>query len=649
MSTHPPRLMARNGGVLKIPASATQARPSMASAAGTTSNSRLKLVIRRLPPGLSQAEFESALDEDWQVGSGKVDWTVYKPGKVSKDPAKPSKPSRAYLNLTKQEYINPLLEKVRETTFHDAKASFKDPVLLGPPSVEFAPYGKAPHTKVRKDARQGTIDQDQEFIDFLESLTNPVAKPTTVDQQAALANKSKDKVTTTPLIQYLKDKKANKGKEAAAATPKSAKHARQSSKDAPSTSSSGSDKVSPAKVAASPAAPSPDKRSAQAIMVEKAARDAARILNKQITTPNKPQSPSTSSTSPVVPPHTAANSPLAEKKRERGSASAAANILRRDLGIGTSPGARGGRRGLPTSQNKPASTSSPQIKSTAATQGDSLKTTDTSTTTPADGPQNSENTTTATTLAATATPTQAAAAPQPPTGPAASRGSPKGLASPSNATSTPPKASPVTPTATQAFLKHANPSQGITEPVLEAAFTAFGAVNRVEIDKKKGSAYVDFEEPEGLQKAIKASPVKVAQGQVVVLERRIGPNLQGRNVRGGPMMNNRGAMDARGGKLNHRGGDIRGSMMNNRGGGIPVGPRGGGMRGRGGFVRGANMPVRPARTTIPQTRQHNEIPVENAPTADNTTTPPTTAPSSELAKPEVPPSAEDPVSAVDKT
>ncbi|KAL8695847.1 MAG: hypothetical protein Q9201_007935 [Fulgogasparrea decipioides] len=643
--------MARNGGVLKIPASATQARPSMASAAGTTSTSRLKLVIRRLPPGLTQGEFESTLGEDWQVGSGKVDWTAYKPGKVSKDPAKPSKPSRAYLNLTKQEYINLLLETVRETTFHDAKASFKDPVLLGPPSVEFAPYGKAPHTKVRKDARQGTIDQDQEFIDFLESLTNPVAKPTTVDQQTALANKSKDKVTTTPLIQYLKDKKVNKGKEAAAAaTPKSAKHARQSSRDAPSASSSGSDKASPAKVAASPAAPSPDKRSAQAIMVEKAARDAARILNKQVTTPNKPQNPSTSSTSPVVPPHTAANSPLAEKKRERGSASAAANILRRDLGIGTSPGARGGRRGLPTGQNRPASTSSPQITSTAATQGDSTKTTDTSTTTPAAGPPSTENTTTTTTTSATAaTPTQAAAAPQPPTGPAGSRGSPKGLASPPNATSTPPKASPVTPTATQAFLKHANPSQGITEPVLEAAFTAFGAVKRVEIDKKKGSAYVDFEEPQGLQKAIKASPVKVAQGQVVVLERRLGPNLQGRNVRGGPMMSNRGAMDARGGMLGHRGGEMRGGMMNNRGGGIPVGPRGGGMRGRGGFVRGANMPVRPARTTTPQARQPSDVPVSNTPTANNTTTPPTTAPSSELAKPEVPPSTEIPVSAIEKT
>ncbi|KAL8865591.1 MAG: hypothetical protein Q9174_006809 [Haloplaca sp. 1 TL-2023] len=188
--------------------------------------SRLKLVIRRLPPGLIEEEFKDILGEEWQNGNGKVDWTSYKPGKVSRDPSKPSRPSRAYLNLTKQEHINALLDNVRNTKFHDAKSSFKDAVLLGPPSVEFAPYSKIPHTKVRKDARQGTIDQDPEFIEFLESLTNPVAKPSTVDQRTGVGANGKEKVTTTPLIQYLKDKKANKGKETAVTTPKSTKQAK---------------------------------------------------------------------------------------------------------------------------------------------------------------------------------------------------------------------------------------------------------------------------------------------------------------------------------------------------------------------------------------------------------------------------------------
>ena len=46
---------------------------------------KLKLVLRRLPPGLTQAELEAALGDEWKVGGGKVDWYLYKEGKVSKE------------------------------------------------------------------------------------------------------------------------------------------------------------------------------------------------------------------------------------------------------------------------------------------------------------------------------------------------------------------------------------------------------------------------------------------------------------------------------------------------------------------------------------------------------------------------------------
>jgi len=47
--------------------------------------SRLKVVVRRLPPGLTQSGFENALGEEWKLGNGKLNWVVYKPGKVSKE------------------------------------------------------------------------------------------------------------------------------------------------------------------------------------------------------------------------------------------------------------------------------------------------------------------------------------------------------------------------------------------------------------------------------------------------------------------------------------------------------------------------------------------------------------------------------------
>jgi regulator of nonsense transcripts 3 len=46
---------------------------------------KLKVIVRRLPPGLTEAEFISVLGHDWKLGQGKVDYYVYKPGKDSKE------------------------------------------------------------------------------------------------------------------------------------------------------------------------------------------------------------------------------------------------------------------------------------------------------------------------------------------------------------------------------------------------------------------------------------------------------------------------------------------------------------------------------------------------------------------------------------
>jgi regulator of nonsense transcripts 3 len=43
----------------------------------------LKVVVRRLAPALTEAEFMKLIGEEWKVGAGRVDWFSYKPGKVS--------------------------------------------------------------------------------------------------------------------------------------------------------------------------------------------------------------------------------------------------------------------------------------------------------------------------------------------------------------------------------------------------------------------------------------------------------------------------------------------------------------------------------------------------------------------------------------
>ena len=474
--------------------------------------------------------------------------------------AKHSTPSRAYLHLTNEEYIGLLADKIRGSNFADAKWAVKDSATFGPPTVEFAPYSRVPNGRIRQDLRQGTIDQDQEFISFLESLTNPIIKPAQLDHGPDAALKNKEKIVTTPLVQFLKDKKANKGKEITTVS-KISKHTRQDSKDNPSAPVI--DKR-PSSRAINPNM-SPEKSNAQMVRTEKAARNVVRVMNEQAAEIKKGSMPSSAIASATATPKVDTDTPKPERKRERGNASAAAKILQRDLGLGTNLRGRGGRRGGVMSSPKP--TTSDLSSVTGKQDGSPFRLPETE----GDVPNAVEKNPNKIVAPAKKTPdsSRSSASPQPPRGPAASRPSPQGRPSSdakspiSHSGTVPTRNLSISPTATQAFLKHANPSQGVNEPLLEAAFAEFGVVKKVEIDKKKGFAYVDFAEPKGLQEAIRASPVKVAQGQVVVLERKTGPSLHARNVRGGSSM-----MGGRGGPMDPRGG------------------RGGGMRRGGGVVRG---------------------------------------------------------------
>lgn len=410
-------------------------------------------------------------------------------------PAKPSRPSRAYIHVVSNEHIGPLSDQVRQSSFQDASHTSNDPVLLGPPTLEFAPYAKTPGSRVRKDARQGTIDQDPEFIVFLESLTQPITKPATVD--SIEPEEKKAAVVTTPLVQFIKDKKASKAKESAASksSKRSEKESKQEKVQAKKLLQRPDKKLAPGP--SSDEKPKGEKAGKESGKAAKAAKAAAGG------TTTKGGKASTSSTTKEN-----TSAAASERKRERGNVAAAAKILQRDLGLSQAPSRRRGKGGT----NEAGSTKNESSRESSVPAVESSK---------KDIPSKPAKS------AASVTKAKDRDGESP-----SSRAS--GTATPpANATTTPstkpPKgaktkatASP-TPTATQAFLKHANASQGVTEALLEAAFTPFGTVTKVEIDKKKGFGYVDFAEPEGLQKAMAASPVSVAQSQVVVLERKANP------------------------------------------------------------------------------------------------------------------------------
>ncbi|KAF2447441.1 hypothetical protein P171DRAFT_354115 [Karstenula rhodostoma CBS 690.94] len=534
-------------GVLPVTALQKNA-PASAPRGPKTPAPRLKLICRRLPPGLTRTEFETFLGEEWKVGAGRVDWLNYRKGKVSKDLAKPSKPSRAYIHVTQQPFVPALGDRVREITFHDAAKSFQDSALIGPPVLEFAPYMKLPANRRRNDARQGTIDQDSEFKEFLESLTAPITKPAAPEGEPA----KEEKVKTTPLIEALRERKANK--------EKPQKKGRGEHKD----------DAGEKKILAKPGkenAPGEKNRKPTRAEKEKAQKEAVKALNKEAALKQ-----STAADKVAAGPASAA------PERKRGNVNIAKGILQRDLGLGPAPNRRRGtkreissatqesnpkqeeniggkskgkeaavapvaavvaaEKALPASPKKerPSRAERRAFKASMADkannkpEGESSKATAKQSTTPAPTilkkPQTPQT-------QPSAPPKGPATARVPPTGPAAARNANAvGQTTPSKADASPvPRPSNPTPAhaaagpspapmGKQAFLKHANASQGITEPLIEEAMKEFGAVEKVEIDKRKGFAYVDFADPEGLRKAVTAGTVKVAQGAVQVLERK---------------------------------------------------------------------------------------------------------------------------------
>ncbi|KAJ5357067.1 hypothetical protein N7517_011676 [Penicillium concentricum] len=512
-------------GLLPISAAATQKSGSGAPAKKTPKPPapRLKLLIRRLPPGLTQAELESALGDQWKAGAGNVDWLQYKPGKVSKDPNKPSRPSRAYIHVVSTECVPSLSDAVRQASFQDARNTLHDPILLGPPSLEFAPYAKTPGSRSRKDARQGTIDQDSDFIAFLESLTQPIIRPAAMDSTVDGEDKKKEAVMTTPLVQFIKDKKASKSKDGSGSKSKHGRSDKESKQE----------KVQAKKLLQrgdkETAATSSDKKSKG----EKTSKDSVKATKQGAAANAKGGKSSTTSS-------TAKDTTAApERKRERGNVTVATKILQRDLGLTTSGGRRRGKGGSTDTTSKSESSRDSAIPSTDQPKKETRPPKTASSTANTPKPKDGESS------------SRADAAAPPATLPVKSTKGGKAK-HPS--------------TAKQAFLKHANPSQGVTEALLESAFTPFGTVTKVEIDKKKGFGYVDFAEPEALRKAIAASPVSVAQSQVVVLERKENPGIEkSRKGREGFTANKAKAPTEASGSASGAGGNVGGNAGSSRG------------------------------------------------------------------------------------
>ncbi|KQJ82754.1 hypothetical protein BRADI_5g10820v3 [Brachypodium distachyon] len=164
---------------------------------------RTKVVLRRLPPAIGQQAVVDQVDARF---AGRYDWACFRPGNASQ---KNHRYSRLYLNLKSSEDVVEFAEFFNGHIFVNEKgAQFKA-------LVEYAPSQQVPKSTIKKDARQGTITKDLEYLEFLELISKPTEHLPSAEiqlerKEAERAAAGKEPPVVTPLMAYIRQQRAAK-------------------------------------------------------------------------------------------------------------------------------------------------------------------------------------------------------------------------------------------------------------------------------------------------------------------------------------------------------------------------------------------------------------------------------------------------------
>ncbi|XP_045233509.2 regulator of nonsense transcripts 3A isoform X1 [Macaca fascicularis] len=160
-----------------------------------------KVVIRRLPPGLTKEQLEEQLRplpaHDYFEFFA-ADLSLY-----------PHLYSRAYINFRNPDDILLFRDRFDGYIFLDSKG------LEYPAVVEFAPFQKIAKKKLKKkDAKTGSIEDDPEYKKFLETYCVEEEKTSTNPETllGEMEAKTRELIArrTTPLLEYIKNRKLEK-------------------------------------------------------------------------------------------------------------------------------------------------------------------------------------------------------------------------------------------------------------------------------------------------------------------------------------------------------------------------------------------------------------------------------------------------------
>ncbi|KAJ3848099.1 Smg-4/UPF3 family-domain-containing protein [Lentinula lateritia] len=172
---------------------------------------RLKTIVRKLPPNLPEEIFWQSV-QTW-VTDETVSWKIYYPGKFQRRLNKENVPSRAYILFRNEEQLALFSKEYDGHLFRDKSGKEAHAV------VEFAPYQKVPPEKKKLDPRNGTIEKDENYISFIESLTASANREPLSIETLIASTQPVPQPKTTPLLEALKAEK-NAIKEKAAVKEK---------------------------------------------------------------------------------------------------------------------------------------------------------------------------------------------------------------------------------------------------------------------------------------------------------------------------------------------------------------------------------------------------------------------------------------------
>ncbi|XVF74542.1 hypothetical protein PTKIN_Ptkin13bG0118300 [Pterospermum kingtungense] len=162
---------------------------------------RTKVVIRHLPPSLTQSFLFSQIDDRF---SDRYNWFSFRHGKSSH---KHQKYSRAYINFKRPEDVFEFAE------FFDGHLFVNEKGTQFKAIVEYAPSQCAPKPGTKRHGREGTIIKDPDYLEFLKLIAKPVENLRSAEiqlerKEAELSGAPKETPIVTPLMEFVRQKRS---------------------------------------------------------------------------------------------------------------------------------------------------------------------------------------------------------------------------------------------------------------------------------------------------------------------------------------------------------------------------------------------------------------------------------------------------------